>query len=125
MARNVRWGSERPQHTTPSSQSPSGFVTVTHPHHPLRGQKVEIIQVRRGPDPDLIVRLPDGHHAAIAMSGTDYASPPHGEIPPRPDHLLDLDGLRQARLLLDRISREGRPAAGHVHLTPSDSPEPR
>src|SRR5947209_2708329 len=116
---------ERPQHTTPSSQSPSGFVTITHPHHPLRGQKVEIIQLRRGLDPDFIVRLPDGHHAAIAMSGTDYASPPHGETPPRPDHFLDLDGLRQARLLLDRISREARPAAGHVHPIPLDSPGPR
>src|SRR5438552_6953711 len=97
---------ERPQHTTPSSQSPSGFVTVTHPHHPLCGQKLEIIQVRRGLDPDLIVRLPDGHHAAIAMSGTDWASPPHDVTSPRPDHLLDLDGLRQARRLIDRITDE-------------------
>ena len=59
------------------------------------------------------------------MSGTDYASPPHGESPPRPDHLLDLDGLRQARLLLDRISGEARPAAAHAHLIPSASLEPR
>jgi hypothetical protein len=100
-------------------------VAITHPHHPLRGQKVEIIQVRRGLDPDLIVRLPDGHHAAIAMSGTDYASPPHDETSPQPGHLLDLDGLRLARLLLDRISREGRHATDHAPLTPSNSPEPR
>jgi hypothetical protein len=102
-----------------------GFVTITHPHHPLRGQKVQIILLRRGLDPDLIVRLPDGHHAAIAMSGTDYSSLPDGETPPRPDHLLDLDGLRQVRLLLDRISREGRPATGYANLTSSDSPDPR
>src|SRR5271156_2890048 len=125
MANSDRWGSERPQHTTPSSQSPSGFVTITHPHHPLRGQKVQIILLRRGLDPDLIVRLPDGHHAAIAMSGTDYSSLPDGETPPRPNHLLDLDGLRQVRLLLDRISREGRPATGYANLTASDSPDPR
>ena len=61
-----------------------------------------------GLDPDLIVRLPDGRHAAIAMSGTDYALPARGRSPPRPDHLLDLDGLRQVLQLLDRISREGR-----------------
>src|SRR5271156_1658171 len=125
MANSDRWGSERPQHTTPSSQSPSGFVTITHPHHPLRGQKVEIILLRRGLDPDLIVRLPDGHHAAIAMSGTDYASSLEGETSPRPDHLLDLDGLRQVRLLLDRISSKGRPATGHVNPTSSDSSDPR
>ena len=36
------WGS--PEHTTPSSQPPSGSVTITHPHHPLRGQRVEIVR---------------------------------------------------------------------------------
>src|SRR3954467_14279808 len=96
-----------PKQTTPSSRPPLGFVTITHPHHPLRGQKVEIILLRRGLDPDLIVRLPDGHPAALAMTATDHASPPDGEPVPRPDHLLDLDGLRQVRLLLDRLSREG------------------
>src|SRR3954447_10742678 len=114
MASNARWGSACPKQTTPSSQPPLGFVTITHPHHPLRGQKVQIILLRRGLDPDLIVRLPDGHHSAIAMSGTDYASPPGDEAPARPDHLLDLDGLRQVRLLLDRMLRDALPAAGHA-----------
>src|SRR3954447_5221702 len=125
MASNARWGSACPKQTTPSSQPPLGFVTITHPRHPLRGQKVEIILLRRGLDPDLIVRLPDGHHAAIAMSGTDYASPPEGEAPPRPDHLLDLEGLRQVRLLLDRIPREGRPPTGPASPSPADPRGPR
>ena len=72
------WGC--PKYTTASSRPPSGFVTITHPHHPLRGQRVEIVRLRRGNDPDLIVVLPDGRHAAIALSSTDYASPP--ESPP-------------------------------------------
>jgi hypothetical protein len=59
------------------------------------------------------------------MSGTDYASPPRDETPSRPEHLLDLDGLRQVRLLLDRISCKGRHAVNHAHLNPSDSPDPR
>jgi hypothetical protein len=125
MASDARWGSACLKQTTHSSHPPSGFVTITHPHHPVRAQKVEIIQIRRGLDPDLIVRLPDGHHAAIAMSGTDYASPPEGEAPPRPDHLLDFHGLRQIHLLLDRISRKGCPATGHANPTPSGSPGPR
>lgn len=114
--------SECPRHTTHSSQPVSGFVTITHPHHPLRGHKVEIVQFRRGLDPDLIVRLPDGHHAAIAMSGTDYASLPQKETLPTPVHLLDLDGLRQARLFLDRIACKHHHMADHVQPTPSDSP---
>jgi hypothetical protein len=105
MANDGRWASESPEHTTPSSQPSSGFVTITHPHHPLRGQRVEIVRSRRGIDPDLIVRLPDGRHAAIAMSSTDYLSSP--EDPPRAtaEHLLDLGGLRSVLQLLDLIAR--------------------
>jgi Family of unknown function (DUF5372) len=95
------------KHTTPSSQSSSGFVTITHPHHPLRGQRVEILRLRRGADPDLIVRLPDGRHAAIALSSTDYAALPGDTPEPAPRHLLDLAGLRQVISLLDHIIQRG------------------
>ena len=125
MASNARWGSECPPRTTPSSQPPSGFVTITHPHHPLRGQRVEIVRLRRGIDPDLIVRLPDGRHAAIALSGTDYLAPPedHSLLPP--DHLLDLNGLRQVLQFLDRITRDGRREPGQGHHTPSSRSDSR
>jgi hypothetical protein len=87
-------------------------VTITHPYHPLCGQQVEVICVRRGTDPDLVVRLPDGLHTAIAMSSTDYAAPPDCDLPSVPPHLLDLDGLCQIVQLIDHIRQEGRyPAA--------------
>jgi hypothetical protein len=117
MASNVRWGSGYPKRTTPSSQPPSGSVTITHPHHPLRGQCVEIIRLRRGIDPDLIVRLPDGRHAAIAMSSTDYLSAPEDPPRPAPEHLLDLGGLRSVVQLLDRIARRP-PSDGDTARTP-------
>ena len=60
-----------PQHTTPLDQPSSGFVTITHPHHPLRGQRVEVVRVRRGADPDLIVRCRMG-----AMPPSPRAGPP-------------------------------------------------
>src|SRR5437588_105797 len=63
------WGS--PQYTTSLSQLSLEYVTITHPHHPLSGQRCEVVRIRRGVDPDLIVRLRDGSHAAIAMSWTD------------------------------------------------------
>jgi Family of unknown function (DUF5372) len=80
-------------------------VTVTHPHHPLQGQRVEIVRIRRGNDPDLIVVAPDGRHTAIALSSTDYDSSP--EIPPTvtAEHLLDLDGLRRVIQLLDCLTQ--------------------
>jgi len=46
------------------------YVTIPHPHHPLYGQRCEVVHIRRGVDPDLILRLSDGTHAAIAMSWT-------------------------------------------------------
>jgi Family of unknown function (DUF5372) len=85
-------------------------VTITHPHHPLYGQRCEVIRIRRGVDPDLILRLPDGSHAAIAMSWTDYGeeqghpTPPSGPDLPR----LDLQGLRQLVHLLDQLRQEDR-----------------
>jgi Family of unknown function (DUF5372) len=85
-----------------------GFVTITHPHHPLRGQRVEIVCLRRGNDPDLIVVVPDGRHAAIALSSTDYASPPQNSPTVAAEHLLDLDGLRRVIHLLDRLIQTGR-----------------
>ena len=119
------WG--YPQRTTPSSQPPSGFVTITHPHHPLRGQRVEIVRIRRGNDPDLIVVLPDGRHAAIALSSTDYASPL--ECPPAPapaaEHLLDLDGLRRVIQLLDRLAQPGHDPSTAGDRVPTKPPGPR
>jgi len=93
------------------SQPFSGSVTITHPHHPLTGQRVDIVRIRRGPDPDLIIRLADGTHTAIAMSGTDYAAsadftPRAGAIP-----LLDCEGLWQIAHLLDHLRKEGRAPA--------------
>ncbi|MBV8611131.1 MAG: hypothetical protein JO034_27180 [Singulisphaera sp.] len=113
-----------PQHTTLSSLPPSGFVTITHPHHPLRGQRVEVVRLRRGRDPDLIVRLPEGRHAAIALSSTDYAPPLEGLPPPSAEHLLDLGGLRRVLQLLERIAQRapsGSADGDPTRTAPQDS----
>jgi hypothetical protein len=101
-----------------------GFVTITHPHHPLRGWRVEIVRIRRGNDPDLIVVLPDGRHAAIALSSTDYASAPDSPSAVAAEHLLDLDGLRRVIQLLDRLAQPEHAASttgDRVETTPSQS----
>ncbi len=90
-------------------------MTITHPHHPLRGQRVTIVRIRQGTDPDLIVQLPDGTHAALAMSATDYAGTP--AVSATPAHLLALDGLRQVAHLL----AQWRPPAS----SPSPTATPR
>jgi hypothetical protein len=61
-------------------------------------------------DPDLILRLADGTHAAIAMSWTDFGegqalSATQSELDlPR----LDLQGLRQILRLFDQLRQEDR-----------------
>jgi hypothetical protein len=82
-------------------------VTVTHPNHPLHGQLVTAIRVRRGADPDLIIRLPDGFFGAISASWTDYATEPDNELPPVPP-LLDPFGLCQIAQLITQIRKRDR-----------------
>ncbi|MCE9564582.1 MAG: Y4bD/Y4pK family protein [Planctomycetes bacterium] len=88
-----------------------GFVTVCHPHHPLRGQQLPVISIRHGEHPDVIVRLPDGNHAAIALDATDLAEKPSSPSSPpgHASHMLDIDGLRRMVQLLDAIRRRGSP----------------
>jgi Family of unknown function (DUF5372) len=83
-------------------------VTITHPHHPLRGQVLPVVCIRHGESPDVIVRLPDGSHAAVALSATDYAGPSVVLTPTAAGQLLDLQGLRRMAQLLDDLRRQGR-----------------
>lgn len=77
-------------------------MTITHPHHPLRGQRVTLVRIRQGVDPDLIVQLSDGTHTALAMSSTDYAGAPAAAPPGDATPLLVLEGLRQVVRLIER-----------------------
>ena len=80
---------------------------MTHPHHPLYGKLVQIIRVRRGRDPDLIIRLPDGYHGAIAASFTDYASAPEAQASGEPPPLLSLAGLWQIAQFIEQKRQPG------------------
>ena len=83
-------------------------MTITHPHHPLYGQQVAIVRIRQGADPDIVVRLPDGSHAAIAMRLTNYGAAAGSDLPVAPMLLLDLRALRQIVQLLERFRAEWR-----------------
>lgn len=63
---------------------------------------MEIIRIRRGVDPDLIIRMPDGYHGAIAASWTDYAGvcevASNLSAPP----LLSIEGLWQMAQVIEQ-----------------------
>jgi hypothetical protein len=84
-------------------------VTVIHPHHPLYGQHVEIIRIRRGADPDLFIRHLDGYHGAIAASWTTYASA-SGALAAEQPPLLDLEGLHLLAQVVEQLQQRSRPA---------------
>ena len=65
---------------------------------------MEIIRVRRGPDPDLIIRQIDGYHGAIAASWTTYASISDELVGEKPA-LLDLEGLLQVARLVEQLAK--------------------
>jgi hypothetical protein len=69
---------------------------------------VTVPRVRRGPDPDLILRFPDGFYGAIAASWTDYAVEsgiaPFSDLPP----LLDPLGLYQMAQLVAPLRNRHR-----------------
>jgi len=70
---------------------------------------VEIIRVRRGADPDLIIRPLDVYHGAIAASWTTYASAP-GALPAEKPPLLDLEGLQLLVRLVEQLQERSRPS---------------
>ena len=84
-------------------------MTVIHPYHPLYGQQVEIIRIRRGADPDLIIGHLDGYHGAIAASWTTYASAP-GALPAEKPPLLDLEGLQLLAHVVEHLQQRSRPS---------------
>jgi hypothetical protein len=84
-------------------------VTITHPHHPFRGQRLPVMGLRGGANPAVIVRLPDGSHAAVALDATDYAAELSATLSPvSVTPLLDLDGLRRMTQFLAHLRQQGR-----------------
>src|SRR3712207_4143555 len=120
-SRRTTTGEQGTKHTTLFAPPRCAWVTVTHPHHPLFGQQLHVVRLQHRPpaEPDLIVCLPDGSHAGIAVSCTDYAPPPTSPLTAtRP--LLDLDGLRRLACYVAPLQPPALPAivSSQPHAAP-------
>jgi hypothetical protein len=82
-----RWGFRRRRHSHRSSGDDLGFVVVTHPFHPLNGQRLEVLFVkRRAGEPVFVCSGGVGGQMTVPWSWTD-----RGESP-RPIR-LSIEGL--------------------------------
>ena len=67
----------RPRHNAVSSSDPSGFVIVTHPFHPLNGQRLEVLySKRRGADTVFVCSGGVSGQITLPLAWTDRGEPP-------------------------------------------------
>ena len=66
-----------------------GFVVITHPFHPLRGQRLEVLFAkRRGADRVFVCAGVVGDRVTVPRSWTDRGEPPLA-------HRLSIEGLAE------------------------------
>ena len=71
------WACRRRRHSAASSSDPTGFVIVTHPFHPLNGQRLEVLYVkRRAADTVFVCSGGVSGQITLPQSWTDRGEPP-------------------------------------------------
>ncbi len=94
------WACRRRRHSAAPPSEPSGFVVVTHPFHPLNGQRLEILyDKRRGADMVFVCSGGVSGQVTLPQAWTDRGEPP---LPRR----LSAEGLAGLDTLIRAI--EGR-----------------
>jgi hypothetical protein len=81
-------------------------VTITHPFHPLRGQKLELAHVPRKANSKLSVRHPEGRCFSIPREWTDFEAQQDDQAPAPPDRPLDIKGLLEIAGIIGSIKTE-------------------
>ena len=96
----------RSRHSAGSSKQSLGSLTVTHPFHALRGERLEILFVkRRGSALVFVCARGVSRTVTLPQAWTD-----RGEAPAA--HRLSVESLGAARELVDALMRPGGRVAG-------------
>src|SRR5207248_3412709 len=73
----IGWTVRKLRGTSVASGDPSGFVIVTHPFHPLNGQRLEVLYAkRRGADTVFVCSGGVSGQITLPQSWTDRGEPP-------------------------------------------------
>jgi hypothetical protein len=97
-------------HNTYNYEHKRHFVTVTHPYHPLRGQKLEILRAGKGSN--VLVRLEGGASLEIPSEYTDYAAPSPLAAQDSTDSAVGLHSLDTLREIITTVSHLKSKASG-------------
>jgi hypothetical protein len=88
-----------------------GWADIRHPFHPLRGQRFEVLKVRRIAGLDtLLVRDVDRGSFSIAREWTDWADPSPYDALGLPSQRFDADLLVELVRLVEQLSRSKQEA---------------
>ena len=91
-------------------------VLITVPHHPLYGQSLKVLRQIRPTDgePQLVVKLPNGHTQLIATRWTETApSPLHSEM--GEIILFGSSSLRNLVIMVASLTHQEQPEACDEH----------
>jgi hypothetical protein len=86
-----------------------GWATITHPFHPLRSQRFEVLKTRRVAGTDtLILRHPDRGSYTVAREWTDWGLPEASIAPSETAHKFALEPLLQLAGLCAELSEHAQ-----------------
>jgi Family of unknown function (DUF5372) len=97
-------GCRRLEQTALVPHSPLGWAEISHPFHPLRGQRFEVLKKRRVAGVDtLILRELERGTFSVPREWTDWADPSPYDSLTLPPHRLAADSLFELVALLDAL----------------------
>jgi hypothetical protein len=96
----------RSARTALDPSSPLGWAEISHPFHPLRGQRFEVLKKRRIAGVDtLILRELERGSFSVAREWTDWADPPLSDSLGFPRQRLDAPSLFELVTLLEVLTK--------------------
>jgi hypothetical protein len=81
-------------------------VLIIHPYHPLRGHRLEIVDVPRTKGSKIVVRTPEGATVRIPKDWTDLGSLKDNPRKNNASHLLDVAGLHEAAKIITHLKKK-------------------
>jgi hypothetical protein len=86
-----------------------GSAEITHPFHPLRGQKFVVLKLRRVSGvATLSVRHPDLGSFALRQDWTDWSAPDAPAALQATSLMIDALGLVELAMIVESLSRDSK-----------------